>query len=63
MQNNAKQSLPGKRSQALQQAEACRQRERQARLLAEQRLEQVKQQAEKLAARLQELGIDPDKLD
>jgi hypothetical protein len=32
-------------------------------LLAEQRLEQVKQQAEKLAARLQELGIDPDKLD
>ena len=48
---------------ALQQAVAEIQQERQARLLAEQRLELVKQQAEKLAARLRELGIDPNKLD
>ena len=51
------------KEQALQKAVAEKQQEHQARLLAEQRLEQVKKQAEKLAARLRELGIDPDKLD
>ncbi|MGD1702357.1 Uma2 family endonuclease [Dapis sp. BLCC M229] len=49
--------------QARQLAEAQRQQEQQARQLAEQRLEQAQQQAEKLVARLRELGIDPDQLD
>ncbi|MEB3339377.1 hypothetical protein [Okeania sp.] len=47
--------------------EEARQQERQTRLLAEQRLEQEQkarlleaQQVEKLAARLRELGIDPE---
>ena len=46
-----------------QQAEARRQEEQKARLLAEQERDQIKLQAEKLATRLRELGIEPDKLD
>ena len=49
--------------QARQQAEAQRLQEQKARLLAEQERDQIKLQAEKLATRLRELGIDPDKLD
>ena len=46
-----------------QQAEAQKLQEQKARLLAEQERDQIKLQAEKLATRLRELGIDPDKLD
>jgi hypothetical protein len=49
--------------EARQQAEAQRLQEQKARLLAEQERDQIKLQAEKLATRLRELGIDPDKLD
>ena len=45
------------------QAEAQRQEEQEARLQAEQQAELQRQQTEKLAARLRELGIDPDQLD
>ena len=49
--------------QARQQAEAQKLQEQKARLLAEQERDQIKLQAEKLASRLRELGIEPDKLD
>lgn len=49
--------------QARQQAEAQKLQEQKARLLAEQERDQIKLQAEKLATRLRELGIEPDKLD
>ena len=48
---------------ARQQAEAQKLQEQKARLLAEQERDQIKLQAEKLATRLRELGIEPDKLD
>ena len=65
-EQQARQQAEAQRQQeqeARQQAEAQKLQEQKARLLAEQERDQIKLQAEKLATRLRELGIDPDKLD